>query len=250
MRNLRSAALQLSGLVVVVATWQVVTMAFAIPSYILPEPTILAAGLVSDHRVLLDSLGPLLSQAAWGFLIGNGIGIVLAFAVDRSLLARATIMPVALAIRSVPIVAITPLITLLAGFGTRTAVIVATIITFFPTFINMTRGLVAVDTRALEMFEALGSTKWMIFAKLRFPSAVPYLFASLKVTAPAAVLGATVAEYIATNSGLGYLIQQASSQLQYKLMWEASVLTTLVVVAVFVAVGWLDTKMVRWSVER
>lgn len=250
MRNIRNTALQLSGIFGAIAVWQVVTMALGTPSYILPEPSTLVAGMASDHRVLLNSLAPLLSQAAWGFLFGNGIGIVLAIVVDRSVVGRTTIMPIALAIRSVPIVAIIPLITLLVGFGTETAVIVVTLITFFPTFINMTRGFIAVDANALEMFEGLGSSKWTILVKLRFPSAVPYLFTSLKVTAPAAILAATVAEYIATNSGLGYLIQQASSELQYKLMWEASVLTTLIVVIIFVAVHWFETKMVRWSVER
>ena len=245
-----SVLLRVGGLVAVIVLWQVVTTVFSVPPYILPQPSQLGPAIIQDRAEILDGLRPLVIQSALGFLFGNALGIVLAVLVNRFASARATVMPVALAIRSIPIVAITPLITLLLGFGLQTTVTVATLITFFPAFINMTRGLAAVDREALQLFRVLDADELAVFRKLRWPSAMPYLFASLKVTAPAAILGATVAEYIASNSGLGYMIQNASTNFQYSLMWEATIVTTAVVIAAFAVVSWLETVIVHWARER
>ncbi|MBO0702199.1 MAG: ABC transporter permease subunit, partial [Candidatus Dormibacteraeota bacterium] len=189
-----SVLLKLAGLVAVIVVWQLATTVLAVPSYILPSPSELAQGVWLDRTVILAGLVPLMIQSALGFLFGNGLGILLAVLVNRFATARATVMPVALAIRSIPIVAITPLITLLIGFGLQTTVTIATLITFFPAFINMVRGLNAVDRQAVQLFRMMDAGEMTVFRKLRWPSAMPYLFSSLKVTAPAAILGATVAE--------------------------------------------------------
>ncbi|MHB8620198.1 MAG: ABC transporter permease, partial [Chloroflexota bacterium] len=151
---------------------------------------------------------------------------------------------------SVPIVAVTPLITLVLGFGYATTVSVASMITFFPTFINMSRGLQATNPQALEMLRVLDVNGWAVFWKLRWPSALPYLFAALRVSGPAAILGAMVAEYIASNAGLGYLIQNASVRYQFVLMWEATILTTAIVIVIFSLVAWAEKRLIPWANDR
>lgn len=245
-----SVLLKLAGLVAVIVVWQLATTVLAVPSYILPSPSELAQGVWLDRTVILAGLVPLMIQSALGFLFGNGLGILLAVLVNRFATARATVMPVALAIRSIPIVAITPLITLLIGFGLQTTVTIATLITFFPAFINMVRGLNAVDRQAVQLFRMMDAGEMTVFRKLRWPSAMPYLFSSLKVTAPAAILGATVAEYIAANNGLGFIIQNSSQNFQYNLMWEATIVATVVVIIAFTVVSWLETVLVHWAPER
>jgi NitT/TauT family transport system permease protein len=248
--RLQGGLLKIGGLVALLVVWQIVTATLGVPSYILPEPSQLGPGLLQDRNQIFDGLRPLLVQSALGFAFGNALGIVLAALVNRFATVRVAVMPVALAIRSIPIVAITPLITLILGFGLQTTVTVATLITFFPALINMVRGLAAVDREALQLFKALDADEATVFWKLRWPSAMPYLFSALKVTAPAAILGATVAEYIASNSGLGYMIQNASTNFQYRLMWEATIVTTATVIVAFAVVSWLETMVVRWAPER
>lgn len=241
---------RLVGIATLIAAWQVVTSLLNVPTYLLPQPIVLADGLIQDSAQILDGLRPLAVEATLGFLLGNGLGLVLAIAVDNLAWARGVIYPTALAIRSVPIVAITPLISLILGFGTQTTVAVATLISFFPMFINMSRGLVAVEPQALEMFRLLDASGFTVYSKLRWPSSMPYLYAALKVTAPGAVLGAMVAEYIASNSGLGYLLQDAATTYQFRLMWEVAVVATALVIVIFVVVGWLERRMVPWSTRR
>lgn len=248
--RLRHLATNLVGIVVLVGAWELVTVVFDVPAYFLPRPSDLVAGVVADRAQIGGGLRPLVLEAGAGFVFGNGLGIVLALLVSGVGWARGVIYPVALAIRSVPIVAITPLLSLILGIGTQTTIAVATLITFFPTFVNMSRGLVAVEPQALEMFRGLDAGWFTTYRKLRWPSATPYLFASLRVTAPGAVLGAMVAEYIASNAGLGYLLQSAANEYRFGLMWEVVIVATGLVVVTFLAVSWLERRLAPWAAPR
>jgi NitT/TauT family transport system permease protein len=229
-----------------VVIWQVVTVAFKIPAFLLPQPVDLARGIVKNWDVLYRALRVLLPEALGGFLVGNTGGILLAFLVNRSATLRATILPLALAIRSIPIVAITPLITLILGFGYATTVTVAALICFFPTFVNVSRGLDAVPAQAVQMFRLLDTHEWDTFWKLRFPSALPYLFAALRVTRPASIIGAMIAEFIASDAGLGFLILLSYSSYRFDIMWQAVILTTLSSVLVFTIVGAVERLVIPW----
>jgi len=242
----RYAARRLAGLASLLLLWQLATALLRIPPYILPQPLALAQGIVENWRVLFPALRTLWIEALGGFLLGNLSGIVLAFLVNRSTTLKAAFLPMALTIRSIPIVAITPLITLALGFGYATTVTVAGLICFFPTFVNMSRGLLAADSQTLQLFRLLDSSEWNTFWKLRFPSALPFLFAALRVTASAAIIGAMVAEFIASDAGLGFFILQSYSSYRFDLMWEAVILTTLSSLLVFTLVGWIERLVIPW----
>lgn len=245
-----SLARRLGGLVGLVVVWQLVTVLFQIPPFLLPQPISLAQGIVEHWGQLFPALRTLWTEALGGFILGNLTGIVLAFLVNRSATLKATFLPIALTIRSVPIVAITPLITLMLGFGYITTVTVAGLICFFPAFVNVSRGLLAADSQTVQFFRLLDASEWNTFWKLRFPSALPFLFAALRVTASASIIGAMVAEFIASDRGLGFLILQSYSSYRFDLMWEAVILTTLSSVLVFTLVGWLERLILPWNRTR
>ena len=211
-----------------------------------PQPAALARGIVTNWGVSLVRSEVLLPEALGGFVLGNASGIVLAFLVSRSPTLRTTLLPLALTIRSIPIVAITPLITLILGFGYATTVTVAALICFFPTFVNVSRGLEAAPVQALQLFRLLDTGEWDTFWKLRFPSALPFLFAALRVTGPASIIGAMVAEVIASDSGLGFLILLSYSSYRFDVMWQAIILTTLSSVLVFAFVGLAERLIIPW----
>jgi NitT/TauT family transport system permease protein len=237
---------RIAGVALLVASWQFVTVVFQIPPYILPQPVALAQGIVENWKILSRELQILLVEAVGGFIAGNAIGILLAILVDQSRTLRTALLPLALTIRSVPIVAITPLITLIIGFGYGTSVTVAAIICFFPTFVNVGRGLQSVQAQALQMFRLLDCNRWNTFWKLRFPYSLPFLFAALRVTGPSAIIGAMVAEFIASNAGMGYYIQQSYTQYRYDAMWQAIILTTLSSLTVFTLVALVERLVIPW----
>lgn len=242
----RYLALRLGGLAGLVVVWQLATSFFQIPPYLLPQPIALLQGLAENWGKLFPALRTLLIEALGGFVLGNTAGIVLAFLVNRSATLKATFLPIALTIRSIPIVAITPLITLILGFGYVTTVTVAGIICFFPTFVNVSRGLLSAHPQAVQYFRLLDSSEWNTFWKLRFPSALPFLFAALRVTAPASIIGAMVAEFIASDAGLGFFILLSYSSYRFDLMWQAIILTTFCGVVIFTLVGWLEHLLIPW----
>ncbi|MBI4786464.1 MAG: ABC transporter permease [Chloroflexi bacterium] len=245
-RAVEYLARRLSGLIGLVIVWQLATSLLEIPPYLLPQPIMLVQGLVENWAKLFPALRTLLIEALGGFILGNTTGIVLAFLVNRSPTLKGAFLPIALAIRSIPIVAITPVITLILGFGYATTVTVAGLICFFPTFVNVSRGLQSAHPQALQFFRLLDSSEWNTFWKLRLPSALPFLFAALRVTAPASIIGAMVAEFIASDAGLGFFILLSYSSYRFDLMWQAIILTTACSVAVFTLVAWLERVLISW----
>lgn len=245
--RLREFLLRFASPLVVLAIlliWQVIAMAFAIPVYILPQPINLVTALPANGQTLFTGWLITILEALAGFIIGNVFSIAVAFIVTVSRTARAGIMPVALAIKSVPMVAITPIITLSVGFGHSTVVTVAAIVCFFPTLVNVSRGLKAAPRGAMDLFHILDANPVQSFWKLRLPYALPYLFTALRITAPAAFGGAMLAEYVASNSGLGYLIQDGYGQFQFILVWQIVVLATITTLTAFSIVVWFEKRLV------
>lgn len=245
--RLRELLLRFASPLVVLAIlvlWQLIVMIFAIPIYILPQPINLITALPTNGQTLFNGWLVTILEASAGFIIGNVFSIAVAFLVTVSRTARAGIMPVALAIKSVPMVAITPIITLSVGFGHSTVVTVAAIVCFFPTLVNVSRGLRAAPRGAMDLFHILDANPVQAFWKLRLPYALPYLFTALRITAPAAFGGAMLAEYVASNAGLGYLIQDGYSQFQFILVWQIVVLATVTTLAAFSIVVWFEKRLV------
>jgi len=222
--------------------WQLATMVLATPIYILPQPINLITALPGTANALFKGWGVTLAEAATGFVIGNLVSIAVAFLVTWSSAARAGIMPVALAIKSVPMVAITPLITLAVGFGHATVISVAAIVCFFPTLVNVTRGLRAAPRASVELFHLLDANPVQVFFKLRLPYALPYLFTALRITAPAAIGATMLAEYVASNAGLGYMIQDAYGRFQFVLVWQIVVVATLTTLAAYSTVAYFERR--------
>jgi NitT/TauT family transport system permease protein len=244
--TVRRLALRLGGILGLLVVWQAATVLFEIPHFMLPQPINLARGIVNNWEMLFKALRVLLLEALGGFVLGNTTGVILAYLVSRSMTLRATLLPLALAIRSIPIVAITPLITIILGFGYITTVTVAAMICFFPTLVNVSRGLISAPIQAVQLFRLLDASEWKTFWKLSFPSALPFLFTALRITGPASIIGAMVAEFIASDAGLGFLILLSYSSYRFDIMWQAIVVTTLCSVFVFVLVGWIERLVIPW----
>lgn len=227
----------------VLVVWQLTAMVLAIPVYILPKPTYLVLKLPDNGWTLFHGWSTTMLEAAAGFIMGNVISIVVAFIVTVSRAARAGIMPVALAIKSVPMVAITPLITLAVGFGHAPVIAVSALVCFFPTLVNVSRGLRAAPRGAADLFRVINANPFQTFWSLRMPYALPYLFTALRITVPAAIGGAMLAEYIASNSGLGYLIQDGYGRFQFALIWQIVILATVTTLAAFNVVTRIETRV-------
>jgi NitT/TauT family transport system permease protein len=191
--------------------------------YVLPTLSSVAQQFRDDPNLYLSNAGTTLQEALVGLVLGAVGAIVLAVAVAESRILWRASMPLAVILSVTPVVAIAPALVVAFGFGMTPKYIVTGLITFFPVLMNTVTGLRSVDRHVLQVFRTVNASRLDVLVRLRFPSALPYLFSALRVVFPLSLVGAIVAEFSAAGakSGLGTLISVASSNSQLDRVFAA-----------------------------
>ncbi len=228
------------------AAWQGVVVVFHVPVYLAPSPLLVAGALRAESHTLLVNTWPTLIETVGGFIVGNLIAIVAAVGFVHNRTFRQSVYPLAVTVRTLPIVAISPILVLLLGNGYAPKIAIAALITFFPTLVNMADGLTAVDAQALELMHVLSATRWEVFRYLRWPTSLPYLFSALRIASTASLLGAIVGEWIGSNSGLGYLIVAATYDYRTPLLYATMAVASALALALFGAISIVERYAVSW----
>jgi NitT/TauT family transport system permease protein len=244
LRRVLLPLLVIAGLVLV---WDIAIRVFSVPDYVVPTPAAVGHALVKERARLLDNAMPTIVESVGGFALGNLVAIAAALAFVHSKALERALYPVAVAVRTLPIVAIAPIFVLLLGNGYAPKIAIAALITFFPTLVNMVEGLESADPQALELMHVLSASKTEIFRYVRWPSSLPYLFSAMRIASTSSVLGALVAEWIGTNKGLGYLIVLTTYDFRTALLYAAMVVTSAIALAFFFLVSLVEWLLVRWE---
>jgi NitT/TauT family transport system permease protein len=246
-RFARRYAMPAAGILAILLGWELGIHVLRVPHYLLPAPSLIGRTLVEEWPTIQRNVGRTLVEAVGGFLLGNGFAVALAIVFVHSPSVQRVLYPVAVAIRTVPIIAIAPILVLLFGNGYTPKVIIAALISFFPTLVNMVRGLEAVEPSALELMRVLSANRRQIFFKLRLPSSLPFLFSALKIATASCVIGAIVAEWVGADTGLGYLIIVATFEFRTGLLYATTAVGSFLALAFFLAVVILEKAVVRWK---
>ncbi|MDX6311328.1 MAG: hypothetical protein QOF84_3805 [Streptomyces sp.] len=194
------------------------------------------------HRSLLASgLGRTLADAGLGFAAGlaAAVAVSLVFVLSRSV--EQAVLPLAVVVRSVPLVAMTPLITLVFGRSLLGTTVISGLIVFFPALVTMSFGLRSASRQAAELCRAYGGGDWVVARKVMLPSAVPAFFASARVGVPGALIGAMLAEWLSTGQGLGYAMLRDSSTFDYDHLWASVAVLTLASALCYNLIAALET---------
>jgi NitT/TauT family transport system permease protein len=234
------------GVILLLAVWEGAVRALSVPVYLLPAPSVIWAQMRIDAALLWRHLQPTLLEAAGGFVLGNAVAILLAALFVHSPAVQRALFPLAIGLRTVPLVAITPLLLVWLGSGYAPKIVIAALISFFPTLVNMTRGLSALDRQALDLLHTLSASSWQVFWKVRWPSSLPYLFSALKIAATSCVLGAVIAEWIGADRGLGYLVVASTFEFKIARLWATIAVTSALALAAFSAVVLAERVFVPW----
>ena len=244
---LRRLLLPLAVIAVLVVVWDALIRVFDIPAYMIPTPASVGQALVKERARLVDNAIPTIMESLGGFALGNLVAIATAVAFVYNKALERALYPVAVAVRTLPIVAIAPILVLMLGNGYAPKVAIAALITFFPTLVNMVEGLESADPQAMELMHVLSASKAEVFRYVRWPSSLPYLFSAMRIASTSSVLGALVAEWIGTNKGLGYLIVLTTYDFRTALLYAAMVVTSAIALAFFFLVSILEWLLVRWE---
>lgn len=222
------------SIVVILLAWWAYLLVFDVSPFVGKSPIVVAQYLFvgpeadANRAALIEALGVTLVHSIVGYAAGLVIGIAMAVAFVTFPLVERLLTPLAIALRSVPIIVLIPVLILALGRGLGGVVAITAIVTFFPTLANTQGGLRQVPTDALTLMRSYDSSRWSTLWRIQLPFTLPAIFASARIAAPTAVLAATLAEWLATGDGLGHAIVTARSHSDYTQLWAAAAVLTLV----------------------
>lgn len=217
-----------------------------IKPYLMPLPQAALESLILNRSMIFGHLLFTLGEGVCGLAISTvlAIGTAGVFVVSPAT-AQAT-FPFAISMRSVPVVAIAPIITLIVGRGFWTGVTVVVIASFFPILVTSLRGFLGVRPAHVELMHLYGASRWQVLYLLRFPFGFPYIFSGLRTAAPIAVLGAMLSEWLTGTHGLGYLILDTASLRELELLWATIIVSMMLGLLVFWATATAERYFLRW----
>lgn len=200
-----------------------------VSALVFPNPLSVANELVKNvmNGELWKHFQVTLVEILLGFALGGLLGLGCGALLAHSRRARNILMPYLVTTQAVPKFALAPIFVIWFGFGITPKVIITALIAFFPLLENTIVGLHACEPEALKLFKSLRASQWQVFVKLRFPSAIPFIFAGLRVAMVFSIVGAIVAEYVGANVGLGALIIVSQGTMDTPLMFGVFVVTTV-----------------------
>lgn len=233
----------LAGLVVL---WQLASVAFKIPAWLLPSPAGIVQSFVRFGSDLAWHTGVTLYETLAGMAAAVGVGVPLGILIASSRLVSATLYPLLVVAQSIPKAAVAPLLLVWIGYGEAPKIIIAFLVAFFPMVVNTAAGIAGTPPELLDLCRTLRASRWHTLRKVRLPAALPHLFSGAKVAVTLAVVGAVIGEFVGSDAGLGYLILFASSHMDTSLAFAAMLLLAAMGIGLFAAVSALERRVMPW----
>jgi NitT/TauT family transport system permease protein len=237
------ATLTVIGLLIV---WQVATYVFKIESYLLPPPSEIVLDIAGNWRLLLGHAGITTFEVIVGFILSVLVGVPIAALLTYSSAFERAIYPLIVGSNTVPKVALAPLLLAWFGFGMVPKILIVVLVTFFPIVINSVVGLKSLTPQMLYLARSMGASGPQVFWLFRMPNALPSIFAGLKVASVLSVIGAVVAEFVGADSGLGYAMMMATSDLNIARQFAAILLLSFIGVVFFSLIGMIERLLLPW----
>lgn len=228
--------------------WEVVVTALRVKAVLLPPPSAIAEVLWTRGPLILEHMWPTFYQIVLGFLLSVAGGIAVAVLITYSSIVQKGFYPLIVVSQIVPKVAVAPLFVVWFGLGDTSRLLLAFLIAFFPIVINTAAGLTSVEEDIVRMARAYMGGRWQIFTKIRLPHALPLIFGGMKISITLAVIGVVVAEFVAAQRGIGYLIVMANGLLDTPLMMAAIAALSAMGLALYGTVAALERMVVYWNV--
>ena len=227
--------------------WQLAGPVFGIRAYLLPPPSAVVKAALDFSIPWYSHVAITTIEIIGGFAVAGVVGVLLGVAVAWSPVIARALVPFLVFVNTLPKVAVAPLFLLWLGYGLVPNMLIAALIGFFPVVINTAVGLTQVDDDLLDLGRAFGAPRWKVFVKIRLPNALPYVLSALKITATAAVVGAVVGEFVASQSGLGNVIVNAQTNLNTPVAFAALVWISVVGLALYGAVSLTARWLAPWA---
>lgn len=237
-------------LVLVLAVWELAVTSLQIRDFLLPAPSKIFLQFQAQFGYLLKESLNTLQTTLYGFGVAVILGVAAAVGIVYSRFLDKTLYSFLVALNAVPKVALAPLFVIWMGTGQMPKVAIAMLIAIFPILIDTVLGLRSTDPDMLDMARVNHASKAKILWKIRFPNALPSMFAGMKVGVSFALVGTIVGEFVAGESGLGHVILVAQGSFDTSTVFVALALLCVLGVLLFKGLEMLEAKFLGWHASQ
>jgi len=245
-QNWKIAAALLGILVVL----EIFVRGAGIKPYILPAPSIVLANLWQKLPTVLAAASFTVQPMLIGFAVAVVVGILLALVVAFSPALQDIIYPLIVFLQIVPKIAVAPLFIIWFGYGLMPKVLLVFLLSFFPIVVSAVTAFRSVDSDIMDLAKSTGAGAWRIFWKVQVPHALPTLFTGIKVAAALSSTAAVVAEFVASDRGLGYLLLEYNGTLNTSMAFAVIIVLSAMGLALYGLVEIVERLMIPWHVSR
>lgn len=230
--------------------WEVLVYALKIKPFLLASPSQVARVLVENPGYILGHSWHTLYETLIGFVLAVAFGIAISIAIVSSRFLEETLYVLLVTLNSIPKVAIAPLFVVWLGSGIQPKIAIAAMIAVFVIVIDTVLGLRSIDPDMVDLARSMKASKFQTLLRIRFPNALPHLFAGMKVGITMALIGAIVGEFVASDRGLGFVILTAQGQFDTPTMFAAVVVLSVMGTALFFLIDLAERVALPWHVSR
>ncbi len=230
--------------------WELAVRLTGIKEYLLPAPSKIWIEFWKRHDVVAVSAWVTTQEILAGFALAVVVSVPLALAVAYSRFMEEAVYPVIVFLQIIPKIAIAPLFIIWFGFGFTPKLLLVFLLSFFPIVVSSIAGFKSADPDVMDFARTTGASGWTMFRKIRLPQALPHIFTGLKVGAALAATAAVVAEFVASDRGLGYLLLQYNGQLDTPMVFATIVILSLIGLVVYYAVEIVERLAIPWHVSQ
>jgi NitT/TauT family transport system permease protein len=239
-----------AALVGILVVWEIFVRGAGIKPYILPAPSIVLANLWLKLPIVLGAAGFTVQPMLIGFAVAVVVGIFLALVVAFSPALQDIVYPLIVFLQIVPKIAVAPLFIIWFGYGLMPKVLLVFLLSFFPIVVSAVTAFRSVDSDIMDLAKATGAGAWRIFWKVQVPHALPTLFTGIKVAAALSSTAAVVAEFVASDRGLGYLLLEYNGTLNTSMAFAVIIVLSAMGLALYGLVEIVERLMIPWHVSR
>lgn len=235
--------------VVLVVAWELICKFWNVSVLIVPPPSQILVALWKEtvDGTLLYNLGITLIETGIGFVVAAILGVGLGAIIAEVEWFKKAVYPYIIAFQTVPKIAVAPLLVLWFGFGLTSKIVIAVTIAVFPILINTIEGVWGTDRDRVDMVRALSGSRWQVFWVVKFPSALPFIFAGLNVGIVFSLLGAVVGEFIGAQAGVGNLLIAANFRMDIATVFAVLVALGFTGYALHLVMELVQRKIVFWG---
>jgi NitT/TauT family transport system permease protein len=237
--------------VLAIVVWDGSIAAFHIQQFLLPKPTSIVSSFWNERHTLWPAGWTTFQEALGGFVGGSLFGMLVATFVSRFKIVGTALMPIAIAANAIPIIAFAPIFNVWFNpLSPHSKMAISGVLCFLPVMVNTLRGLQSASPRQIELMRSYAASDLEIWRRVRVPTALPFIFTSLKVASVLAMIGAVVGEYFGGSfNALGVLIRSRAQILDFNSAWAAILVACVFGIGFYAAVAVAERLVIRWAPE-